>query len=175
MISVDLPCTLGVWFPFSWLPYIYLPRRIVHVLHVEKLSLYQSRVELVRLLNGPFASRRRDLSPFGSLRSPSRALPTETKVESETSQSKSGTSVNLNDSGISFRHVTDRLKRKGHGGLLWRNRFYNNAFSNLQVEGADRNQRRIVWILSHQMYYWSLISFRRSNPPPNHQLVDHCY
>jgi len=33
--------------------------------------------------------------PFGSLRSPQRALPTETKVESVTSQSKRGTSVNL--------------------------------------------------------------------------------
>ena len=41
----------------------------------------------------------RDLSPFGSLRSPQRALPTETKVESGTSQRKSGTSVNLSNSG----------------------------------------------------------------------------
>jgi len=32
--------------------------------------------------------------PFGSLRRPQRVLPTETKVESGTSQSKSGTSVN---------------------------------------------------------------------------------
>ena len=39
----------------------------------------------------PFASR---------LRSPPRALPTETKVESGTSQSKSGTSVNLSNSGL---------------------------------------------------------------------------
>ena len=42
----------------------------------------------------------RDLSPFGSLRSPPRTLPIETKVESEKSQEKmepllkSGTSVN---------------------------------------------------------------------------------
>ena len=43
----------------------------------------------------------RDLSPFGSLRSPPRALPTETKVESGTSQSKSGTSVNFSNSGNS--------------------------------------------------------------------------
>ena len=33
------------------------------------------------------------------MRSPPRALPTETKVESGTSQSKSGTSVNLRNSG----------------------------------------------------------------------------
>ena len=33
------------------------------------------------------------------LRSPQRALPTETKVESGTSQDKSGTSVNLRNSG----------------------------------------------------------------------------
>ena len=38
--------------------------------------------------------------PFGSLRSPPRALPTETKVESGTSQSKSRTSVNLSESGL---------------------------------------------------------------------------
>ena len=36
----------------------------------------------------------RDVSPFGSLRSPQRALLTERKVESGTSQSKSGTSDN---------------------------------------------------------------------------------
>ena len=41
--------------------------------------------------------RWRELSPFGSLRSPPRAMPTETKVESGTSQSKSGTSVNLSN------------------------------------------------------------------------------
>ena len=41
----------------------------------------------------------RDLSPFSSLRSPQRALPTETNVESGTSQSESGNSVNLSDSG----------------------------------------------------------------------------
>jgi len=46
----------------------------------------------------PFASRLPYCS-FGSLRRPQRALPTETKVESGTSQSKSGTSVNLSDSG----------------------------------------------------------------------------
>ena len=39
------------------------------------------------------------LCPVGSLHSPPRALPTETKVESGTSQSKSGTSVNLSNSG----------------------------------------------------------------------------
>jgi len=39
--------------------------------------------------------------PFGSLRSPQRALPTETKVESGTSQSKSGTSLNFSNSGFS--------------------------------------------------------------------------
>ena len=38
--------------------------------------------------------------PFGSLRSPHIALPTETKVESGTSQSKSGTSVNSSESGV---------------------------------------------------------------------------
>jgi len=47
----------------------------------------------------PFAS------PFVSLRSPPRALPTETKVESGTSQSKSGTSVNLSNSGYRARRV----------------------------------------------------------------------
>ena len=36
---------------------------------------------------------------LGSLRSPQRALPTETKVESGTSQSKSGTSVHFRNSG----------------------------------------------------------------------------
>ena len=41
----------------------------------------------------------RDFSPFGSLSSPQRALPTETKVESGTSQRKSGTSVNFSNSG----------------------------------------------------------------------------
>ena len=39
--------------------------------------------------------------PFFSLRSPHRALPTETTVESGTSQSKSGTSVNSSNSGES--------------------------------------------------------------------------
>ena len=41
-----------------------------------------------------------DLNPFGSLRSPPSAQPTETAVESGTSQSKSGTSVNLSNSGM---------------------------------------------------------------------------
>ena len=40
-----------------------------------------------------------DLSPFDSLRSPPRAQPTETKVESGTSHSKSGTSANFSNSG----------------------------------------------------------------------------
>ena len=39
-------------------------------------------------------------TPEPSLRSPPRALPTETKVESGMSQSKSGTSVNSSNSGI---------------------------------------------------------------------------
>jgi len=37
--------------------------------------------------------------PFGASRSPQRALPAETKVESGTSRSKSKTSVNLSNSG----------------------------------------------------------------------------
>jgi len=45
---------------------------------------------------GPLFARH---CPFGSLRSPERALPTETNVESGTSQSKSGTSVNFSSSG----------------------------------------------------------------------------
>ena len=43
--------------------------------------------------------------PFGSLRSPQRALPTGTKVESGTSQSKSGTSVNLGNGGALGRFI----------------------------------------------------------------------
>jgi len=37
--------------------------------------------------------------PFGSLRSPQKGLPTETKVESGTSRSKSGTSLESRNSG----------------------------------------------------------------------------
>ena len=39
----------------------------------------------------------------GSLRSPQRALPTETNVENVTFQSKSGTYVNLSNSGLRSR------------------------------------------------------------------------
>ena len=46
---------------------------------------------------GPFTFEVLINCPLGSLRSPQRALPTETKVESGTSQSKSGTSVNLSN------------------------------------------------------------------------------
>ena len=58
------------------------------------------------------------LSPFGSLQSPLRARPTETKVESGTSQSKSGTSVNLSDSGEPCRHRRGR-GWEPRGGLAW--------------------------------------------------------
>ena len=43
----------------------------------------------------------RDLSFFGSLRSPQRALPTETNVENGTSRSKSGISVTVDSSAVS--------------------------------------------------------------------------
>ena len=57
--------------------------------------------------------------PFGSLRSPPRALSTETNVERGTSQSKSGISVNLSNSGIPWESSARR--RRGalspHGPL----------------------------------------------------------
>ena len=43
-----------------------------------------------------------DNCALGSLRSPQRALPTETKLESGTSRSKSGTSVKLSNNGLSL-------------------------------------------------------------------------
>ena len=62
----------------------------------------------------------RDLSPFGSLCSTPKALHTETKVESGTSQSKSGSSLNLSNSGIHegwFGGSLSGLKERndGHG------------------------------------------------------------
>ena len=64
---------------------------------------------LLLSLSDPTRLRWRDLSHFGSLRSPPRALPTETKVESGTSQNKNGTSVHLSDSGIPARRKTQAL------------------------------------------------------------------
>jgi len=49
--------------------------------------------------------------PFESLRSPQRALPTETDVESGMSQSKSGTSVNLSNNGIREELHSSRVTR----------------------------------------------------------------
>ena len=59
-----------------------------------------------------------DLSAFGSLCSPPRALPTETKVESGTSQIKSGKSVNLSKSGMQEREGVGGEEGGGGGGVM---------------------------------------------------------
>ena len=51
--------------------------------------------------------------PFGSFRSPQRALPTWTKVECGTSQSRSGTSLNLSNSGNRQKRADRRSADRG--------------------------------------------------------------
>jgi len=93
----------------------------------------------------------RELS-FCSLRSPQRALPTETKVESGTSQRKSGISVNLSNSGdplcvhgISYRRVgglsTAGLFKKSRcsplSGMVWIPAFKTPRYSRRVVRTAE--------------------------------------
>jgi len=54
----------------------------------------------VHLRGGLGVKHNSKINPFGWLRSPQRVLPTETKVESGRSHSKSGTYVNLRNSGL---------------------------------------------------------------------------
>ena len=128
----------------------------------------------LRLNSCPFPLR--DNCPFGSLRSP-QALPTETKVESRTSQSKSGTSVNLSNSGICT-HIRVRARR---GRSPQDRSVHFTGTGPLNREGGYFDLRGRVHLkgraatLTRRARLWRLSRCSRRPPPDEPRLISFYY